>query len=234
MKKLMNVTITAIIASSANAIVIYDTLYNEYTNANGNCEGGWAVFGGFYEMQLADDFTIAFETRITAVTVRNVTFGVAPASQARLRFLSAGSGNAPGAELNGRYGDLVRVIESEFDDTFFDADNVFGRDVRAEGLNYTLPAGTYWVGLQAVTEDWHYTTSGQYGMGLNAHGRDFMNYDGDDWYSFDVDLNMRVEGDIVPEPMTMIAVGGGLVALIARRRRNSSSLTDYNWRKRNE
>lgn len=223
-----------VVASAANAVALYDTLENQYDNGWGNCLGGRLVLGTVYDLEVADDITLTAPTTITTVSVRNLTFGVASANQAYLRIFRD-SGGHPGTEITGPEGDLVPIDETEFTDLVFD---LVGKDVHATGLNYSLSPGTYWIGLQVISDDWHWTASGQHDKGGNGHWRQGLRAPNDNdpyWHDdYRSDFNMRVEGDVVPEPMTMLAVGGGLMALIARRRRNSSSLTDYNWRKRNE
>ncbi len=198
--------------------MLYDTLENRYTSGNGNCLGGRIVFGTPYDLMTADDVSLPATTTITAITVRNLTFGVASASQAYLRILNDDGGH-PGTEITGPEGDLVAISETEFVDPVFD---LVGKDVRADGRHYTLPSGTYWIGLQVISDDWHYTASGQYGKGANGHQREWIRggncWCDTDWHDdYHVDYNMRVEGDVVPEPMTVIALAAGIAALAHRK-----------------
>lgn len=221
MRKLTLLTIVALAAPTANTAIIYDTLEGAYTSGNGNCFGGSAVFGMPYDLMVADDFSLVETTTITSITVRNLTFGAASANQAYLRVLRDNGGH-PGAEVTGPEGDLVEIVETDFFDPVFD---LVGKDVHASELSYTLSPGTYWIGLQVISDDWHYTASGQYGMGSNGHQREWIRggncWCDTDWHDdYHVDYNMRIEGDVVPEPMTVVALSGSLIALAARRRRN--------------
>lgn len=212
-----------VVASAANAVALYDTLENQYTYGYGNCYGGRLLFGTDYDIRYFDDISIDSQFILTAITFRNVSFGLEDASQALLRIYRDDQG-APGTELTGPGGDRVTVIQEEtFEPRFLRfayGHNIYhGADVRTVEISYVLPAGRYWIGLQAVTGDWHYALNGDYGEGNDS----WLWYDdggyGTYWVQIGGDINMRVEGDVVPEPMTVIAIGGGLMAKIARRRR---------------
>ena len=222
MKKLTLLAVAAVVAPLANEAIIYDTLTQAYDSGNGNCLGGDALFGAKYDLQAADDFTIGSATTITAVTVRNLTFTGANPGSAVLRIMND-SGGMPGSTV---FEGTVGTTGSSFSDTVF---GLLGVDVRAGGLSIGLAAGTYWVGLQAATSsDWHYTARST-ANGGNSVGRDGTNGNGGygttNWTEFGAlgygsgEVNMRIEGDVVPEPMTMIALGAGLAALAARRRK---------------
>lgn len=222
MNKLTLLAIVAVAAPTANAAIIYDTLDFEYTNGHGNTLGGESIFGTTLDQQVADNFTLTERTTITTVTLKNVCFGQMPAAHAYLRwFWDSANHTNPGDPINGFDGDLVPVTEIPFDDTTF---SLVGKYVRAEGLSYTFDPGVYWVGLQVATQDWHFTLDGFYGMGGEENQRKGPRDRGGDWGSTDWfqmswDSNMRIEGEVVPEPMTVLALGSALIALTARRRR---------------
>jgi hypothetical protein len=219
MKKLTLLAVVAVVAPAANAAVLYDTLLGVYDAGNGNHLGGFGVYGVDYDLQIVDDATFATPVNITAVTVRNLRYGVSASTSGYLRIF-ADAGGAPGAEITGPNGDLVGVVETGFADPTF---GLIGADAKAGGLSYGLGAGTYWFGLQTISTDWNYTANGSYGMGSNQNGRDGSRagggYDSTDFFGMGVDTNMKIEGDVIPEPMTMLALGAGLAALAARRRK---------------
>lgn len=98
-------------------------------------------------------------------------------------------------------------------------------DISVGGMN--LVPGNYWIGFRnpygsgSGTNYWTTSDGGPDGGGSNT-GYFSLN-GGTTWMpeGFGWQHAFRIEGEFVPEPSTILAVGAGLAALAARRRRSS-------------
>lgn len=211
--------------NARTSTTIYDTLERQYTYGHGNCDGGQDVFGTRYDFRIFDDISLTQTTTITEMTVSNATFGIANATHAKFRLYYYKQNGEIGDEITGPNGDTVSINETSFDDLRFPGfpiDNLVRKEIAAVGLNYVLLPGRYWIGLEVISRDWHYTLDGNYGMGMNSWSYE---YDGS-WetgpYFIGTDVNMRIEGNVVPEFETFWPLALLLGTLISCTRRRVS------------
>lgn len=102
--------------------------------------------------------------------------------------------------------------------------------VRADGLALLLPPGEYWIGLTPIADfstflqefHWPAAALGDPTVLRNPGGGFGI---GNNWQQASVflggygDAAILVEGDVVPEPGTLLLIGSGLTGLALRRRR---------------
>jgi len=215
--------------ASAHAVKLMDQIGiatgGGYVTGNGNHEDGSGLFGSYLDLRCADDFKVTGGPyTLTSVKVGNVGFGGGNAL-ARVRIYKD-AGGLPGGEIfSGTFG----ISSAGFVDSVFGlVGNIHTADV--SGAGWVLGAGHYWVNMQTVSStDWEYTVRNSTVTGFDSALGDGPN--GGGGYGFPLwmgagaagfgagDSAYEVNGDLVPEPATMIALGLGAAAMIRRRRR---------------
>ncbi len=209
---------------AANAVTLYDHSVGSgfgYNAGNGSTDGGVNDLGANSGLQVGQLFTaVAGGTVVTDVEATYVGFG-GTNSQAYVEIYDA-SGNTLVASSG-----LIAVADSTFSDGVF---GLVGHTVKATGLSLGgLTAGTtYMMSMQSVGPNWYYITRDANGA-VESFGRDFSHfgygggYGTTNWTSMgafgfgDGQVNMKINA--VPEPVSMIALGAGLVALARKRRK---------------
>lgn len=215
----------AVPAISGAQIVLYDKLGQAYDGGNGAWDGGSGAFGSNYGLQVGQRVANPGNLNITRVVGEWLTFGGASPTSALIQVFAL-SGNVVGALLDSVTDSSLTV--TTFTDTVF---GLVGKKVDT-GLDLNLMAanggGDVLVTMQPQSSDWGYIAV-MSGSAPNTFIRDYSSfgygggYGTTDWtekgaFGFGSgDANMRVEA--VPEPATMLALGAGLAALAARRRK---------------
>ncbi len=220
MRKVSLLAIIATMVAAAQAGTIYDgmgIIPNGYFTGYGNHEGGSAIFGKNYGLQLGQEFdTTTKEFILTELEVANLTFGVAQPTQAVVSIYDWDWVNMKPQEVA-----LHRDIYSVTKNTTF-SDSVFGLiGVRStiSGLNIPLNPSTHYVlSIQTVSRDWAYTAVGP-GKGLWVRDHSSFGYQGGwgftTWQPRDGRAAYRIEA--IPEPAALALLALGALGLIRRR-----------------
>lgn len=104
-------------------------------------------------------------------------------------------------------------------------------DFRIDLARVTLMPGTWWLSLQARDSinffwivavstqgaDSHVRDTGPHGGTANSYPTTWTPYE--NIFGVREDMGMTIRGQVIPEPATLLALGAGLAALVARRRR---------------
>ena len=211
MKKLALITVLGGISSMSFGVTLWDQLL--FDGQNGLSNG---VFLGL-DRKVANDFQItdpAWDIKDAHILYLWNGSGKGKATGVNVRFYKPGFG-APIATAGG-------VTWTEVD-TGADA---FGRDIIRFDINFntvTLTTGTYWVDIQPVGPENGFQLTAA--MKLSPVYVNYSDFTGGAWvpgnqvFGVDYDVAYSLTGDVVPEPATMIALGAGVAALVARRRR---------------
>lgn len=240
-----------VFCTTASADVLYDALapglswYGDNFGDRDVWDQGASTIGGAdflgtpFDVQMADDFQLATAASITSVTADfGAFFGTTPSTM--LVEIFADVGGKP-AEIA-----MASITTSSVTAATLDAGGWGTRGDRPgyrvavdlSGHDVELDAGTWWVSVAAVTDDWYFALRRVDQATGNAvhvrdggtdHGNGFPGLFGQpDWtpygplttsFPMDGDLSMRVDGTLVPTPgaLGMIGLAGGLVSLRRRR-----------------
>ena len=210
-------------ASSFGAQLWYN---GDFDNRNGFNVGGFANF----DSRVYDDFNVTSPGWIVQGVYMNVLSSIPQGDIQTFSWeIRQGVGQGTGGTLvaNGTGNATVTTTGR----------NGFGRpeyNVLVSGLNVVLTPGTYFLGGKiggngSSNDMFVSTTSGANAIGTPPGNNDNSWWDstsfGFSWENPDNivgagtwDLSMGVNGVLVPEPATMIALGLGAVALVRRRR----------------
>lgn len=225
MNRILLIAAVVVMGASANAVVFYNKLGQSYDNGNGDWDGGASDFGANYGLELGQRVNGGGGGTITDVTGRFLMFTNNPNNGGALVQVFKLSGNTVGAMVGQQGG--VATMTSMGNDTVFGLQLV---DVKMTGLSIAVSAGQdYLVAIQGRGGNWGYIARSGNGA-QNTFVRDYSafgnggGYGTTDWTLIsnvgyaDGDANMLVNG-VVPEPASLLAIGAGLAALAARRRR---------------
>ncbi|MDX9910939.1 MAG: PEP-CTERM sorting domain-containing protein [Phycisphaerales bacterium] len=235
-------------AGAAHADVLYDALY---TNAHNDSTsdfisssiGGLNLWGGNYDLQSADDFTLATDTAMTAITYD--TFGFATTangsvpSAVRVEFFQDVAG-APAAAASHSVTvntfssvQVLGSVGSNFNGGDSGSEPILRLGIDLSGESVVLGAGTWWVSMSAESGDnWYYNFGAWSGTfqgnrpqrrdGGLAHGNGYTGIWGSyNWAALGsgtADIAMRLEGVAVPAPATFAMLGLGALGAARRRR----------------
>lgn len=170
--------------------------------------GAWQDETG--EQILADSFTLSQDSVATGYNL----FGIESESPSYTLTLYADSGNnTPGATL---------LTLSSLTPTSYTTDGTYGGSPLMEGqftgLNINLTAGTkYWISVAGNTTDAGITTTDP-----SSNGDGYCAFtSGGNWIGTSAigDVTYQLVGAPTPEPLSMLALGGGVLALVRRRAR---------------
>jgi hypothetical protein len=228
-------------AGSANAALLWDNgpvVETGITNSSGNGVSVTAFHEPFrlgYEIgsasgnAIADDFTLG--TAATVTSIRMFAFqNWSTPGQNSFNFsnvtLELATGGANGtvvqsttqAAVNGGFVGYRTLVDLEERTR-----PIYAVDIT--GLNWNLGAGTYWVrfstGIGTANSDFPYATLIA-DTPTNGNGMFRLNngqFGPDNFVTTQPEFAFQVNGNAVPEPGTMIALGAGIAAIAARRRR---------------
>lgn len=202
-------------------VVLYDNLGQAYDTGNGAWDGGFDVFGADYGLQVGQRVANPGNLTITRVVGKWLTFGgVHPTSALIQVFRLDGDKAGPLiSETVDRSLTFTTFVDPIFDLVGKKIDT--GHDLSLAAANN---GGDVLVTMQPASPDWGYLTRKRDATKPNTFYRDYPRcwalcdwMELGQWGYGSGDANMRVEA--VPEPATLLAVGAGLAALAARRRR---------------
>jgi len=216
MQKILLVAVAAIVGASAQAAVLHD---NGYLDPNGFFSDSLASNGSFFYAQtVSDNFSLSGASTLTSIVFRgsseNFVFDdLTNMSSFEINiFDSTGTNNlysatvATGALSAVATGNINVLDGIEFEMT--------------HGLSLNLAAGNYFLNIGANLisggdDAWAWSN------GLADGTSTINNFDNLGFVALTGDQAFVINGEAVPEPATMFALGAGALAL-ARRRRNKN------------
>jgi hypothetical protein len=228
LKKLSYPLMFCALSVSASADLLFDNgLYN--TATGGGQSFGWNQTAATpFRFGLADDFTLSGPSILQKLTTYGYSTGNSTASNMALSMfvqIRADVAGAPGAVIAGDMTTALAFTQTNTGDLRGASAirPIFRFEVDLP--NWNLASGSYWVQYNCDNVDARPDT-GALSANMFSPNKDgtgnSRQYDllaGTDPTQPGFDQPFRLEGTVVPEPGTMIAIGAGLAALIARRRR---------------
>jgi hypothetical protein len=220
MRKVSLLAIIATTVAAAQAGTIYNgmgIIPNGYNTAYGNHEGGIAIFGKNYGLELGQEFyTTTSEFILTELEVANLTFGVAQPTNAIVSIYNWDAVNNKPDENPLFRGTVPISKNTSFSDSIF---GLVGVRSTISGLSISLSPSTHYVlSIQTIDADWAYTAVGP-GKGLWVRDHSSFGYQGGwgftTWRPKEGMAAYRIEA--IPEPTALVLLVLGAFGLIPRR-----------------
>lgn len=216
MRNILLLAAAVVIGGAAHAAVLHN---NGLSSPDGYFSDSLSSNGSyFYEQTIADSFILANPSTVTSIEFWGSSEG----------FFFDDLTNFSDFEIN-IFSDLnsapvysATASKASLSPTLTGSSNLGGgfEYLFTHNMSQVLAAGTYYLNIGSVNivpgdDAWVWST------GADDNALKFNLFDGNGWQDFTGSAGpaFRINGDAVPEPASMIALGAGLLALARRRRK---------------